>query len=168
VSRQTGPEPGIRVTGPTLRLELPIFDRRQALIRRIEAQLRQSEKRLASISVDARSDVRTARLALLAARQTVEHYRKVLLPIRERTVKLSQERYNAMLLSVFQLLLAKQAEVDAYRRYIEAVRDYWIARVELERAAGGTLKAMPNVHSDIQPTVAPVAPTDALTREGLR
>jgi len=168
VSRQTGPEPGIRVTGPTLRLELPIFDRRQGLIRRIEAQLRQSEKRLASVSVDARSEVRTARLALLAARQVVEHYRKVLLPIRERTVKLSQERYNAMLLSVFQLLRAKQAEVDAYRRYIEAVRDYWIARVELERAAGGTLKGMPNVHSEIQPTVAPVAPSDTVKKEGLR
>jgi cobalt-zinc-cadmium efflux system outer membrane protein len=73
-----------------------------------------------------------------------------------------------MLLSVFQLLLAKQAEVDAYRRYIEAVRDYWIARVELERAAGGTLKAMPNVQSDIQPTVAPIAPSDAVAKEGLR
>lgn len=160
VSRQTGPEPGIRVTGPTLRLELPIFDRRQGLIRRIEAQLRQSEKRLAGVSVDARSEVRTARLALLAARQVVEHYRKVLLPIRERTVRFSQERYNAMLLSVFQLLLAKQAQVDAYRRYIEAVRDYWIARVELERAAGGTLKATPDVHSDIQPTVVPAAAAD--------
>jgi cobalt-zinc-cadmium efflux system outer membrane protein len=168
VSRQTGPEPGIRVTGPTLRLELPIFDRRQGLIRRIEAQLRQSEKRLASASVDARSEVRSARLTLLSARQVVDHYRNVLLPIRERTVKLSQERYNAMLLSVFQLLLAKQAEVDAYRRYIEAVRDYWIARVELERAAGGTLKPIADVHSDGQPTVAPQAPSDKAKKEGLR
>jgi len=168
VSRQTGPEPGIRVTGPTLRLELPIFDRRQALIRRIEAQLRQSEKRLASVSVDARSEVRTARLTLLAARQVVDHYRNVLLPIRERTVKLSQERYNAMLLSVFQLLLAKQAEVDAYRRYIEAVRDYWTARVDLERAAGGTLKASADVHSDTHPTVVPLAPSDTVKKEGLR
>jgi cobalt-zinc-cadmium efflux system outer membrane protein len=152
VSRSTGPEPGIRVIGPTLRLELPIFDRRQALIRRLEAQLSQSEKRLAALSIDARSEVRTARLTLLSERQVVEHYRKVLLPIRERIVALSQQRYNAMLIGVFQLLLAKQAEVDAYRQYIDSVRDYWIARAELERAVGGPLKSAQQSASEPQRT----------------
>ncbi len=152
VSRSVGPEAGIRVIGPTLRLELPLFDRRQGLIRRLEAQLNQSEKRLAALSIDARSEVRVARLALLSQREVVEHYRKVLLPIRERIVGLSQQRYNAMLLGVFQLLLAKQAEVEAYRQYIESVRDYWIARAELERVAGGSLRAAPNpLHSEVSP-----------------
>jgi cobalt-zinc-cadmium efflux system outer membrane protein len=45
-----------------------------------------------------------------------------------------------MLLGVFQLLAAKQAEVAAYREYIEAVRDYWVARSELERAVGAPLQ----------------------------
>jgi outer membrane protein, heavy metal efflux system len=147
VSRSTGPEPGIRVIGPTLRLELPVFDRRQGLIRRLESQLSQSEKRLAALSIDARSEVRAARLTLLSERQLVEHYRTVLLPIRERIVALSQQRYNAMLLGVFQLLLAKQAEAEAYRRYIEGVRDYWIARAELERAVGGSVQ----LHSEVSP-----------------
>jgi len=152
VSRSVGPEAGIRVIGPTLRLELPLFDRRQGLIRRLEAQLNQSEKRLAALSIDARSEVRVARLALLSQREVVEHYRKVLLPIRERIVGLSQQRYNAMLLGVFQLLLAKQAEVEAYRQYIESVRDYWITRAELERVAGGSLRAAPNpLHSEVSP-----------------
>jgi cobalt-zinc-cadmium efflux system outer membrane protein len=48
-----------------------------------------------------------------------------------------------MLLGVYQLLLAKQAEVNAYREYIEAVRDYWIARSELEHALGGRLTPAP-------------------------
>jgi len=152
VSRGVGPEPGIRVIGPTLRLELPLFDRRQGLIRRLEAQLSQSEKRLSALSIDARSEVRAARLALLSQREVVEHYRKVLLPGRERIVALSQQRYNAMLLGVFQLLLAKQAEVEAYRQYIESVRDYWIARAELERAVGGSLKsARQSLHSEVSP-----------------
>jgi cobalt-zinc-cadmium efflux system outer membrane protein len=46
-----------------------------------------------------------------------------------------------MLLGVYQLIQAKQAEYDAYRQYIEAVRDYWIARSDLERAVGGRLGA---------------------------
>ncbi len=155
VSRGTGPEPGIRVTGPTLRLELPIFDQRQAPIRRLTAQLRQSEKRLAALSVDARSEVRAARLTLLSERKIVEHYRKVLLPIRERTVAFAQQRYNAMLLGVFQLLLAKQAEIEAYRQYIESVRDYWNAHVDLERAVGGRLKKTETSQSSIPAQTTP-------------
>ncbi|HXN41039.1 MAG TPA: TolC family protein, partial [Myxococcaceae bacterium] len=139
ISRGTGPERGIRVIGPAVRLELPIFDQRQAMIRRLEAQLRQSEKRFTALSVDARSEVRSARIALISARQVIEHYREFLLPNRERVVALSQQRYNVMQLGVFQVLLAKQAQVEAYRQYIEAVRDYWIARVELDRSAGGSV-----------------------------
>jgi outer membrane protein, heavy metal efflux system len=139
VDRESGAEPGVRVTGPTLHLELPIFDQHQAELRRLEAQQRQAQRRLDAISVNARSEVRAARLGLLAQRQVVEQYRTVLLPIRERTVAFAQQRYNAMLLGVFQLLEARQAEIEGYRQYIEAVRDYWIARVELERAAGGRL-----------------------------
>ncbi len=150
VNRSVGPEEGIRVTGPTLRLELPIFDRRQALIRRLETQYRQSERRLQGLSVDARSEVRAARLTLLSRRWAVEHFRNVLLPIRERAVMYSQQRYNAMLLGVFQLIQARQAEINAYRQYIEAVRDYWIARVDLERAAGGSLEPVSPSHEPSQ------------------
>jgi len=139
VDREEGAELGVRVIGPTLHLELPIFDQRQALLARLEAQQRQSRRRLEAVSVDARSEVRAARLALLSQRQVVDHYKKVLLPIRERTVAYAQQRYNAMLIGVFQLLQVKQAEIEAYTQYLEAVRDYWIARVDLERAAGGPL-----------------------------
>jgi cobalt-zinc-cadmium efflux system outer membrane protein len=44
-----------------------------------------------------------------------------------------------MLKGAYDLLLAKQNEVAAERSYIEAWRDYWIARAELERAVGGSL-----------------------------
>jgi len=41
---------------------------------------------------------------------------------------------------VFNLLQAKRDEIAAYRGYIEAVRDYWIARTELERAVAAPLE----------------------------
>jgi cobalt-zinc-cadmium efflux system outer membrane protein len=63
----------------------------------------------------------------------------VLLPLRERVVQHAQLRYNAMLLGVFQLLLARREQMDAYRDYLDSVRDYWTARADLERAAGGSL-----------------------------
>jgi cobalt-zinc-cadmium efflux system outer membrane protein len=54
--------------GPTLSLELPIFDQRQAVIGRLEAQRRQAQRRLDGLAIDARSEVRvaSANLALAA------------------------------------------------------------------------------------------------------
>ena len=77
---------------------------------------------------------------LNAARQTAELYQEDLIPIRERIVVETQKHVNYMLLGVFQLLQAKRDEVNAYREYLEALRDYWIAFAELERAVGGNLQ----------------------------
>lgn len=129
---------GPRLFGPTLSLQLPIFDQRQALIARLEAQARQAERRLIGLSVDVRSQVRVARTQLLAQRQLAEHYRTRLLPLRERAVEQAQLQYNAMQIGLFQLLEAKQQQLEASQLHIEAVRDYWRARAELERALGGS------------------------------
>ncbi len=133
------PDHNGRVLGPELHLEIPIFDQRQATLFKLRAQLRGAQRTLDALSVEARSQVRAARDHLLASRTIADYYLKTVLPLREHSVALSQQQYNAMLLGVFQLLSAKQVEVRSYREYIEAVRDYWIARAELERAAGGPI-----------------------------
>ena len=130
--------------GPNVSIELPLFDQHQALLARLEASLRQSEARLQARAVDARSEVRAARDAMVAARGLAERYRIVVVPLRERIVALAQQRYDAMLLGAYELLLAKQAEVGAYRDYIDVVREYWIARSDLERATGGRLAPWPH------------------------
>ena len=138
VSTEHDPE-GNRVTGPELSVELPIFDQGQARAARLRSQLRQAQARQAEMAVNIRAEVRSLRNRLLAARGVVQHYRTVLMPLRERLVKESQLRYNAMLLGVFQLLAARREQIDTYRDYLEGVRDYWTTRAELERAAGGSL-----------------------------
>ncbi len=132
---------GPRLFGPTLTLELPIFDQRQALIARLEAQHRQSERRLAELSVNTRSEVRVARARLLSLRQIADRYRRVVLPLREKVLEQSQLQYNGMQIGLVPLLTAKREQVEAYRAYIEAVRDYWMARADLERLVGGRLPA---------------------------
>ena len=44
--------------------------------------------------------------------------------------------YNFMLKGVFDVLQVKQEELQARREYIDALRDYWVSRVELEHALG--------------------------------
>lgn len=122
--------------GPSASLELPVFDQRQAPIAKLEALEHASRDKLRSLSIDARSEVRAARSRVLTARALVEEYGHVLVPLRESLVRLSQQHYDAMLLGVYELLLAKQSELATYREYIEALRDYWIAKSDLERALG--------------------------------
>jgi outer membrane protein, heavy metal efflux system len=138
VSFERKPE-GIRLLGPSVSFEIPIFDQRQAAIARIEAMLRQAKAREYALAVDVRSEVRETRNDVLVSRAVAETYGKKLVPLREKVVVLSQQFYDAMLLGVFQLLLAKQQEFEAYRSLIDSTRDYWIARCDLDLATGGAL-----------------------------
>ena len=76
---------------------------------------------------------------MAALREVVDIHRQALVPQRESIVARQQERQNFMLIGVFELIQAKVAEYDAYEAYLEAVRDYWLARVELARVVGRCL-----------------------------
>ena len=132
----------VNLTGPHLTIELPIFDQRQATIARLEAQLRQNQQQLSSLAIGIRSEVREVRDRLLAARNVVKYYHDVVLPLRHLIVDESQLYYNGMLIVVYDLLFAKQNQINAGLEYVEALRDYWIARSDLEHVVGGRLIAI--------------------------
>jgi cobalt-zinc-cadmium efflux system outer membrane protein len=138
ISTERDPD-GQWVTGPSLTLELPIFNQRQADVARLEARLRQGQKRLAAKAVHIRSEVRALRDRLMMQRHLAEHFKNVMLPLQERIVRLTLQQYNYMLTGVFDLLIARQNEFDNYQNYIETVRDYWVTRTQIQYAVGGRL-----------------------------
>jgi len=126
-----------RITGPTLRLELPIFNHGQGRIARLQAQLRQVERTIESQAIDIRSEVREAAARVQQQRKLATYYRDNLTPVRKRILDLTTTQYNSMLMGGYDLLMAKQNQLSADRGYTGALRDYWIARADLERAIGG-------------------------------
>jgi cobalt-zinc-cadmium efflux system outer membrane protein len=126
-----------RVTGPTLDLELPIFDQGQGAIAKLAAQYRQARRQWEAAETNARSEVRAARDLVAARRQIVETYRSTLLPQQRAVTSDTQLQYNAMTRGAYDLLGARERELSVERAHIEAWRDYWLARVELERALAG-------------------------------
>jgi cobalt-zinc-cadmium efflux system outer membrane protein len=76
---------------------------------------------------------------MATTREIAEAYRTALVPQREAVVERTQEEVNFMLAGTFELLQAKREEFNAYEEYLDAVRDYWLARTELRRVAGGDL-----------------------------
>ena len=125
------------VIGPNLSVQLPIFDQGQATLARLEALLRQREDRLAALAVDIRAEVRSLRDRLMLGRYRIEHLLKVVIPLREKAVALTQEQWNFMLVGAFELIESKRREFEAYQDYIDAVRDYWMTKSDLVRALGG-------------------------------
>ena len=121
-------------------MELPVFNQGQGEIAKLTAQYRQAQRELEARAINIRSEVREARDTLIAARDLTSYIGKRLLPTQRQVLNLTLQQYNYMLKSAYDLLLAKQNEVAAERSYIEAWRDYWIARAELERAVGGSLR----------------------------
>ena len=129
--------------GPTIEMEIPLFDRNQSEKARIRAKLRQSQHRLAAMEHQARSEVRLAYHRLIAARKMTESYRNTLVPLHDEIVGLSQKHYNFMLIGVYTLLQDKQEEIKTRQRYISSLMNYWITRTELERSVGVPLPVGP-------------------------
>ena len=139
VHREREPE-GVTTTGPVLDYSIPIFDRGRPAKSRAEALLRQSQDRYAALAVEIRSEIREAWNRMALARSRVAYYRDVVVPRRIRISRLSQRQYNFMLLGPYQLIMAKQNEINAQGEYVESLKDYWMAHADLQRALGGDLR----------------------------
>jgi cobalt-zinc-cadmium efflux system outer membrane protein len=59
-----------------------------------------------------------------------------------------------MLIGAFDLLMAKQQEFEAYQKYLETLRDYWIVRADMQRSLGGRLPGHMNSKQNIEPNTA--------------
>lgn len=128
---------GEHTLGPGIELPIPIFNTGRAARTRAEAEFLRARHTLNAMTVETSSRLRTARATVSEARARVEYYRDVVLPRRRRIVELTKLEHNAMLAGVFQLLQARQNEAQAQQDFIEAQREYWSARTDLDRALQG-------------------------------
>lgn len=130
---------GETLKGPQIEIGLPLFDRGQARLRRLDAELTRAEQQLYAAAVDLRSEVREARDRLVATHAEAKYVHDVLLPLQQTILNETLLRYNGMLVGVYDLLLAKQSQLNTARDYVRATRDFWLAYVEVERLVGGRL-----------------------------
>jgi cobalt-zinc-cadmium efflux system outer membrane protein len=128
---------GERTVGPGIEIPIPIFNNGRAARTRAEAQWMRAKSTLAALQAESASRLRVANATLAEARARVEYYRDVVLPRRQRIVQLTKLEHNAMLVGVFQLLDARENEARAERDYVDAQHDYWLARIDLDRAVQG-------------------------------
>jgi outer membrane protein TolC len=118
-------------------VELPLFDWGDARVARAEAVYMQAVDRAAETAINARSEVREAYAAYRSAYDIAEHQRDELVPLRKLIAEENLLRYNGMLIGVFELLADARLQIASVNRYIESLRDFWIAQADLELALIG-------------------------------
>jgi outer membrane protein TolC len=142
-----------RQTGWEIGLELPLFDWGDARVARAEGIYMQTLHRAAETAVNARSEIREAYAAYRSAWDIAKHHRDELVPLRQRIAEENVLRYNGMLIGVFELLADARTQIASVHAAIEAQRDFWLARADLDMARLGPTR--------LTPLAAPSAATPA-------
>jgi cobalt-zinc-cadmium efflux system outer membrane protein len=76
---------------------------------------------------------------LQGAEDRVRYSRDIVLPLRERIVRETQLQYNAMQVGVFDLLRAREQQIQAAISYVDMLLDYWLVRTDLEQLMSGRI-----------------------------
>jgi cobalt-zinc-cadmium efflux system outer membrane protein len=145
------------IRGPTIDLEVPIFNQQGARRARALGQLRLAKARLATLDLQTVNGVPLAAERVRVLSEVVAIYRQGLVPERETVARQSQLEQNFALIGEFEVLQARAQQFEAYQGFLEAVRDYWLARVDLARLVGSRLP------SDATATKNTASPTEYLT-----
>ena len=125
--------------GPKLEFAIPLFDQGQGRLGRTAAELRRFQQEYYALGVQIRAQARALRDSLEGASDRALYYRDILLPLHERINNEAQLRYNAMQLGPIELLRAREQQIETAVSYVGALRDYWLARSDLEQILSGRL-----------------------------
>jgi cobalt-zinc-cadmium efflux system outer membrane protein len=129
--------------GPLAEVQVPLFYQGQGEVARARAEMRRQGQLLKARAVQIRAAARVTAARVAAGRDRANYIKTVLLPARQRILNQTQLQYNAMTVSVFQLLLARRDQVETARNYVDALREYWTARAEAEQLRSGRLPSGP-------------------------
>lgn len=127
------------VTTPQVELEfvIPIFDSGEARLRKAELAYMRAANRLAEKAVNVRSEARAAYTAYRATGDIARHYRRSVLPLRQKIEEESLLTYNGMITNTFELLADTRAKINTNLLASDAKRKLWLADAGLNAAIYG-------------------------------
>lgn len=158
-----GPVPSETLVGPSASLSVPIFNQGAGSIARAQATIDMLKADVQSLELTIGNDIATRVAALESAREAVALYRERLVPVQRTIVEESQKQQNYMLIGTFELLAAKQHQYEGYDAYIGALRDYWLATIDLVRATGGRFPGLQVIPGERN--VEPLAAIESISGE---
>lgn len=129
-------QPTDTVVGPTLSLELPVFDQNQAQIAKAQFIYEQTVLNRAALLLDVTQETRSAYQRAHTAWDIASYYRDSFLPLLQENLELSRTAYRVGKLSLLPVLEAQKLLLASRGRYVETLREAAVAVTELEKAIG--------------------------------
>ena len=144
------------IIGPTLGMELPVFNRNQGGIARAELEHRQSLMQLDGLNRQVAQEIRRAHARARVAWDNVRFYRDQVLPLRETSLELGRTAYQAGRTSLLNVLAAQRALLTARAGYADSLQASAAALVELEKATGQPLNRILEATAATRPAPAQI------------
>jgi len=116
---------------------LPVFDRNQGRVMSARSEFGAQRERYAATATALRATVRSALNRVESTGRRARHYRQVVLPAREKALAETLLQYNAMQVSVFQVLESQRQVTQTGMAYVETLLAYWNARAALDQIIAG-------------------------------
>jgi len=124
------------VLGPSLGVEVPLFDQNQAQIAKADYALLQARKTLEAVDRAVTQEVRGAADRTLAAWRLMRKFREQSIPLAQRNLDLSREAYRAGRASFLSVLEAQRFSLETRSGLVDAAQRAAMAVPELERTIG--------------------------------
>jgi outer membrane protein TolC len=115
----------------------PLFDRRQGATAAVEAELEAEVERYYGAAIAVRSAAREAVARVRSLELRARHYRDTVLPAQSRVTAEALLQYNAMQISVFDLLRARREELDVRLAYVDVTKELAGALAALDALFAG-------------------------------
>lgn len=133
-------QPTDTILGPTLSLELPVFDQNQAQIAKAQFIYEQAMLNREALLLDVTQETRGAFQRARTAWDVADYYRVSFLPLLQDNLSLSREAYRAGKISLLSVLEAQKLLLASRGRYVESLRNAAIAVTDLEKAIGAPIE----------------------------
>lgn len=132
-------EEGDDVTGLSVGIALPVFDRNQGGVAEAEAAVGRAVADVAAAELATRREVSAAYSRYRAAAEAVTALEGLVLESLAESLDLLRRAVESGELSARDVLLLRRELVEGQRERIRAAGELWIARTDLELAVGGDL-----------------------------
>jgi cobalt-zinc-cadmium efflux system outer membrane protein len=133
--------PGMRdqIIGGQISIPLPVFDRKQAELTALAAQRAQAGYARRATELGIVSEVRDAYRSYDVAREALNLFETDARALIGESFRFVETSYRAGKIDLLQLIVVENDLVASRLSYLDTQRDYWAARIALERAVGEPL-----------------------------
>ena len=130
-------EEGEKFLGPSVGVEVPIFDNGKVKLEKAEAELKLARQQVSATKNKITSEVHTTHADVLSKRRTAIAHRNKLVPFARAQADLAKRRFEGGQIEALDFLEAEIAATRSRLSAIDAAAGYWEALGRFNTAVGG-------------------------------